>query len=279
VEAVGSAVTHLRPGDRVAVEPAISCERCEACLHGHQHVCANGRFVGAPPTGGALTELLVHPARLAFKLGDGATSAQGALLEPLGVALHAVDLGGLRVADTVAVLGAGPLGLLITRLARLSGARDVFVTDVLDYRLRAAKEAGASAAFNAGTEDVVRGILEATGGRGVDVAFEVAGAPDTPDQAAAVARALGTVVVVSLCADDRMAFRAGPSRRKGLTIKVVRRMNHVYPRTIPMLEHAMVDLDSLVSHVVPLEEAPAAFRMLSRYQDEALKVVVAVTPD
>jgi L-iditol 2-dehydrogenase len=274
VEAVGSAVSELRRGDRVALDPAIACERCEACRHGHQHVCPHGRFVGAPPMPGALCDLLVHPARLAFPLGDRLSAVHGALLEPLGVALHAVDLGGLRIADTVAVLGAGPLGLLIAQLARLGGAREVFVTDVLDYRLDAARRQGVSAALNATRQDPVAAILEATAGRGVDVAFEVAGAADTPEQAAAVTRVLGTVVIVGICADDRMTFRATPSRRKGLTLKVARRMSHVYPRTIALVERGMVQLDTLVSHVVPLANGPAAFRTLADYEDDALKVVV-----
>jgi L-iditol 2-dehydrogenase len=274
VEAAGSAVSELRPGDCVALDPAIACERCESCLRGHQHVCANGRFVGAPPVSGALCDLVVHPARLAFRLGDRLSAVHGALLEPLGVALHAVDLGTLRVADTVAVLGSGPLGLMIAQLARLSGASDVFVTDVLDYRLRAARRQGVTAAINADRQDAVAAILEATGGRGVDVAFDVAGAAETPDQAAALTRALGTVVIVGICADDRMAFRAAPSRRKGLTIKVARRMNHVYPRTIALAERGMVELDALVSHAVRLEDGPAAFRTLADYQDDAMKVVI-----
>ncbi len=275
IEAVGSNVTDLRPGDRVAVDPAISCGICEMCLEGHAHVCPNGRFVGTPTVPGALQELLVHPARLAFKLPDNVNYVQAAVLEPLGVALHAIDLGKLRVADTVAVLGCGPIGLMIIALARLSGAQDVFATDILDYRLRMAEKYGASLAINPHRQDPVRAILQATNGRGVDVAFEVAGALETPEQAAEVTKGCGTVVVVGICSEDQIPLRATPSRRKGLTIKVSRRMKHIYTRTIALCARRMIDVDSVVTHVFPLERGADAFALLAEYRDGAVKVVIA----
>jgi L-iditol 2-dehydrogenase len=276
VEATGARVSALAPGDRVVVDPAVSCGVCEFCLGGHPHVCPRCRFVGSPGVAGALQELLVHPARLAFKLGARITSAQAATLEPLGVALHAADLAGLRIADRVAVLGCGPIGLFLVQLARLAGARDVYATDRLAYRLELAKRCGATIVLDVAREDPVGGILDVTGGRGVDVAFEVAGATETPDQAAAVTRPLGTVVIVGICADDRMSFTAAPSRRKGLTIKISRRMKHVYERVLALMDRQMIAVDGLISHVVPPEEGPAAFEMLASYRDGAVKVVVAM---
>lgn len=148
IEAVGARVTGLRAGDRVALDPANSCMKCEACLEGHPNVCPTGRFIGSPGFPGALQELVVHPAHLVFPLPDTMSYAEGALLEPLGVALHAVDLGKLRVADTVAVLGCGPIGLKIVQLAKLSGAQDVFVSEVVEHRRRMAEKLGASLAID-----------------------------------------------------------------------------------------------------------------------------------
>ena len=276
VEATGRDVSDLKVGDRVAVDPAIACGTCELCMAGHAHVCPRGRFVGAPGLPGALRERLVHPARLAVKLARSVSFAQAAALEPLGVALHALDLGGLRVADRVAVLGCGPIGLFLIQLARLAGARDVFATDVHDYRLAAARRCGAREAINAARRDAVAAVMEATDGRGVDVAFEVAGAPDTPDQAAAMTRPLGTVVIVGICADDRMSFRAALSRRRGLTIKVSRRMKHVYERTVALVERGMVDVDGVISHTVPLEQGADAVSRLVDYEDGSLKLIITV---
>jgi L-iditol 2-dehydrogenase len=274
VEAAGPGVA-LREGDRVALDPAISCGRCETCLDGHPHVCAEGRFVGSPGVPGALRERLVHPARLAHPLPPAVTDSAGALLEPLGVALHAIDLARVRVADTVAVLGAGPIGLLLVRLARLSGAQAVFATDRLDHRLRLAKASGATETINASHRDPVAVVRDATDGRGVDVAFEAAGAPDTPEQAVQMARPLGTVVVVGICAENRTAFTATASRRKGLTVKISRRMKHVYPRTLALVTRGMVDVESVISHRAALADAAAAFAIAADYRDEASKIVVA----
>jgi L-iditol 2-dehydrogenase len=274
VEAVGSHVTELQPGDRVALDPANSCRTCEACLDGHPHICPQGRFVGSPGVPGAMQELVVHPARLAFKLPENLSYAQGAVLEPLGVGLHAVNLGRIRIGDTVAVLGCGPIGLFIVQLARLAGAQDVFATDVLDHRLQMAEKCGAGLTINPTKEDPVRTILGATRGRGVDVAFEVAGALETPEQAAEVSKACGTVVVVGICSEDRMPFRSTPTRRKGLTIKVSRRMPHVYPRIMALSSRHMVDHDILITHTFPLEQGAEAFRILDRYEDGAGKVVI-----
>ena len=243
-------------------------------MDGHPHICPNGRFVGSPGVPGAMQELLVHPARLAFKLPENLSYVQGAVLEPLGVGLHAVNLGRIRIGDTVAVLGCGPIGLFIVQLARLAGAQDVFATDVLNHRLQMAEKCGASLGIKPTRYDPVRTILEATQGRGVDVAFEVAGAAETPEQAAEVSKGCGTVVVVGICADDRMPFRATPTRRKGLTIKVSRRMKHIYPRLIALSERRTVNPGALVTHTFPLEMGHEAFRILDRYEDDAGKVVI-----
>ena len=274
VEAVGAGVVRVRAGDRVAVDPAIACGECELCIKGHPHVCPRVRFVGSPGVPGALRERLVHPAHLLHRLPPSVSDAAGALLEPLGVALHAVDLAEPRIADVVAVLGCGPIGLLLVQLARLTGAQAVLATDLHDYRLRLAKTAGATATFNAARENPVAAILDATGGRGADVVFEAAGASETPDQAAQVAAALGTLVVVGIGADNRTAFAAAPARRKGLTIKISRRMKPVYSRTIALAAHSMVDLGSFVSHRVPLEGGPRAFQALADYHEDATKVVI-----
>lgn len=276
VEAVGANVTNIRPGDRVAVDPAISCGKCEQCLEGHPHVCLNGRFVGTPALVGAMQERLVHPARLVFKLPENIDYAQAALLEPLGVALHAIDLGKLRVADTVAVLGCGPIGLFVVQLARLSGAQEVFATDVLDHRLDMARKCGASMTFNPTRQDPVSAIMAATRGRGVDVCFEVAGALETPEQGAEITTGCGTVVIVGICSADQIALRATPSRRKGLTIKVSRRMKHIYSRTIALCTRRMIDMDSYLTHKFPIERGDEAFRLLDAYGDNVGKVVITL---
>jgi L-iditol 2-dehydrogenase len=274
VEAVGPGVVSLREGQPVAVDPAIPCGVCELCVEGHPNICPTVRFAGTPPTDGALRELLAWPARQVIPIPAGMSPAIGAGLETLGVCLHAVNLGHLRLADRVAVLGAGPIGLLIVKLAKLSGAVEVFVTESNKARLAAARIMGADATIDVSQDDPVAAIRRLTGGRGVDVAFEAAGALETPQQGIDVLRPGGTLVIVGICPDDRIPLTATAPRRKGVTIKLSRRMKHVYPRTIALVEHGLVDLEQITSHRYPLERTAEAFEHLTQPATDALKIVV-----
>jgi L-iditol 2-dehydrogenase len=162
-------------GEHVAVDPAVPCHACEFCRQGNPNLCTNLRFAGHGIVDGALREVIAWPTECLHPLPDSFSDADGVMLEPLGVALHAVDLGKLQVGMTVCVFGAGPIGLLILQFARLSGARMVIVTDKLSHRVDAARALGAVKAILAENESEVSEIMATTGGRGVDVAFEAAG--------------------------------------------------------------------------------------------------------
>ena len=244
-------------GRRVAVDPAVPCERCEYCRAGHPNLCSNQHFAGHGTDDGGLRECLAWPARCLIPLPDSLSDADGALLEPLGVALHAVDLGKVKPGLTVGVFGCGPIGLLILQVARAAGATTLFVTDPLEHRRAAAAHHGGEAW---------------DGHTAVDVAFECAGVQGAVDDAIAAARPGARVVLVGIPADDRTSFSASVARRKGLTLKLSRRMGHTYPRAIRLAESGAVDLRSLVTHRFPLEQAGEAFAVAQRR--EGLKVVV-----
>jgi L-iditol 2-dehydrogenase len=276
VAGLGAGVTGLEVGQLVAVEPAIPCGECESCLHGHPNLCPDVAFCGTPPIDGVFAEYTVKPAENCFPLPEGFTPAAGAMLEPLGIAIHTVDLAHLRPGYTVAVLGAGPIGLLTAAVARAAGASDLYMTEPLAYRRAFALQYAADAVWNPDTDDVVGEIVRATGGRGVDVAFEAAGAPETPDQAARVTRPGGKVVVVGIPSDDTMTFTAGVVRRRGLTIKLVRRMKHTYPRAIALVEKGLVDVESLATHTFPLERIAEAFETVANYDAGVLRAIIQV---
>ena len=275
VEAVGEGVEHLKPGDRVAVDPAIPCGRCEWCERGHPNLCPSVRFFGTPPVDGALREYITHPAEALFKLPEGLDYECGAMLEPFGVALHAVDLAHLKPGQRIAVFGVGVIGLFVVQLARLSGAVRIFATDLFPSRLELAGRFGADEVFRPDLEDPVAGIMEATGGRGVDVAFEAAWVHGTVEQAVEALAPGGTLVLIGIpLGEDVVSFRASSSRRKGLTVKMVRRMKHAYPRAIRMAEKGLVDLKSPITHRFPLEEVQRAFETAAECRDGVVKVMV-----
>jgi L-iditol 2-dehydrogenase len=268
----------LQVGQLVAVDPAVSCMRCEPCLQGHPNLCPNVRFCGTPPVDGILAEYTVMPAENCFPLPPEVDAVQGAMLEPLGIAIHSVDLAHLQPGCTIAVLGAGPIGLLIAAVARASGASQIYMTEPLPYRLRFASEYVADFVLNPDDTDVAAQILDLTGGRGVDVAFEAAGAQETPQQAATVTRIGGNVIVTGIPAEeDTMILNASTVRRKGLTIKLVRRMKHTYPRAIRLVQKAAIDPSPLATHRFPLEQVGEAFEMVAAYRDGVLRAMIQVS--
>lgn len=261
-------------GRRVAVEPAISCGHCEFCEYGHPNLCANGIFSGHGTQDGALREVMAWPTRNLFALPDELSDEEGAMLEPLGVAIHAVDLGHLQPGMSVGVFGCGPIGLLMIQLAKLSGATNIVATDTIARRVEMAETCGAHSAFLTDCGPNVGPLLAATGKRGVDVAFEVAGAQSAVDHAFAAVVPGGKVILAGIPDNDQTSFSASLARRKGLTIKLVRRMKHTYPRAIQLVQSGLVDVRSLITHRFPLAEAAQAFAVAERR--EGIKIMVTV---
>lgn len=261
-------------GQRVAIDPAIPCGRCEFCAHGHPNLCENLIFAGHGQTDGSMREWMPWNTKSLFPLPDSLSDDDGALLEPLGVAIHTVDLGKLKPGMSVGVIGCGPIGLLVIQMAKLAGASNIVATDKLPHRVDAAKAFGASHAFLAEAGNELGEIRAATSGRGVDVAFDAAGSPDAVDMAFAAVSVGGKVILAGIPEEDKTTFTASLARRKGLTIKLVRRMKHTYPRAIELVSKGLVDLRSLVTHRFPLEQAAEAFRVAQRR--EGLKIIIEV---
>jgi L-iditol 2-dehydrogenase len=277
-EAMDGLDERLVPGQRVAVDPAQPCGRCELCEKGHPNLCRRLHFCGNYPDGGSLCEWMHMPSRSCFPVPESINDTQAALLEPLGVAIHAVDLARIRVATSVAIVGAGPIGLLILQVARLAGADPVFISDHLSWRLEVAERFGGNS-IDRSKENAVRWIEKETRGRGVDVAIEAAWADESIDEAAEMARLGGRLVIVGISSDDRLGLKASTARRKGLTILMSRRMKHVYPRSIRLVEHGRVDLLGLVNHRFPLSQAAEAFRLNAGYHERVIKIMVESSVD
>jgi len=247
-------------GQRVAVDPAVPCGQCDQCQAGNPNLCRDLRFAGHGAEDGGLQDEVAWPARCLVPLPAALSDADGALLEPLGVAIHAVDLGHVRPGQAAGVFGCGPIGLLVLQVARAAGASHLLVSEPLPHRLEAARAWGGQ---------------PWTPGQEVDVAFECAGTQGAVQDAIAAARPGGRVVLVGIPDDDHTAFTASVARRKGLTIALSRRMKHTYPRAIRLVETGQVDVHSLVTHRFSLEQAPAAFAAAARR--EGLKVIVEVS--
>jgi len=263
----------VRPGTRVAVDPAQPCGRCPLCREGHPNLCCSLRFCGNYPDGGSLCQWMHMPAGCCFPVPNALDDAAAALLEPLGVAIHAVDLAHMRPGASAAVLGAGPIGILILQVAKAAGADSVLVSDRLPWRLDLARRFGAIP-IDCEREDAVRRVLDRTGGLGADVVFEAAWGGDSAAQAAELARPGARIVMVGIPSDDRLLVKHSTARRKGLTLVMCRRMKHAYPRALHLVERGLVDVQPLVSHRFPLQRAAEAFRINTQYLDNVNKIMI-----
>ncbi|HEX9013606.1 MAG TPA: alcohol dehydrogenase catalytic domain-containing protein, partial [Anaerolineaceae bacterium] len=202
-----------RSGERVALDPAIPCGICEHCLEGNPNFCTSLRFAGDGTQDGGLREYAAWPERSLFHLPDQLSAEEGALLEPLGVALHSLNLAHVRPGMRAGVYGCGPIGLLIIQLARLSGAAQIVATDCLAHRLEAARACGATDTFLSTGGGENEAVWRATGGHGMDVSFEAAGENPAVETAFASARAGSRVVLVGIPGDDHTSFTASTARR------------------------------------------------------------------
>lgn len=288
-EGAGEIAAGPRRGERVAIDPAIPCERCRACRDGYRNLCYDIVFSGHGGTDGMMRDFMPWPSRLLYPLPDSVSDAAGAMLEPLGVALWALDLGHVPFGGSAAVIGCGPIGLLLVQLLRAAGARQVLAAEPLPHRREAAARWGADEVIAAGSGPAATppagGTVTAPvdrsnndiSGYGADVAFELAGNDEAVRLAFEVVRPGGRVVLGGIPDSDTTAFRASLARRKGLTIAMVRRMNEVYPRAIDLAARGVVSLDPLVSSRVPLAGAPGAFEAAQRRT--GLKVIIAPSVD
>jgi L-iditol 2-dehydrogenase len=265
-EFAGVIASGPRCGQRVALDPAVPCDHCAVCAAGLPHLCPETSFAGHGTTDGALRTRLAWPERLAHPVPDAVGEAEGALLEPLGVALHALDLGQVGEGTIAGVFGCGPIGLLVVQALAAAGAETVVATDPLPHRRAAAETSGAALAIGPGE-------LAGRGGLDADVAFETAGTDEALADAIATVRPGGRVVLVGIPDGDRTSFTASPARRKGLTLLICRRMKpEDLPRAIELAAAGRVDLESLVGERHPLYEWEEAFAAL--VDRRSLKVVV-----
>ena len=262
VIAVGSQVTNVNVGDRVAIEPGTPCRNCRECMAGRYHLCPNLIFLATPPYDGALIEKLTIDARNLYSIPDDMTYEEGALLEPLSVGIWGCKRAGLEPGDSVLVTGAGPVGLLAAATARAFGAGTVTVTDLSDFRL------GLAATMGFTTE---RG--DAPTNERFDVLLECSGAPGV--LAGGMRRLLpgGRAAMIGMSKEEAIGLPLSQLNVNELTLALVNRYNHTWPLAIQLVSSGRVDVKPLITHHFPLEEAADALTLSSRVGDSVKAVI------
>lgn len=272
VLAVGAGVEHFRPGDLVSVEPSLTCGHCEFCIAGRHNLCVNARFQGGPDAPGFLRDYAVIPAHNADRVPPGLSVHQATLIEPLAVWVHVYELEPVRLGDTVAVLGAGSIGLLGIAMARQAGAEMILACDRVPHRLELARRMGADEAVLAGERDFRELVMDRTRGRGVDVAFDAAGAPETISLGLRCVRPGGTFVLIGIPDPLEFAVDLHAALAKELRIQAVRRSNHKGAQAAALLASGRISTE-LITHRLPLERAQDGFEMLHSYSGGVGKLV------
>ena len=273
VEEVGSAVKHLKPGDKVALEPGVPCGKCEQCVKGHYNLCADVLFKGAPPVTGCNRNYVVHPAQWCFKLPGDMTTRDGALLEPLAVGMHAANQAGVKMGDTVVIIGGGTIGLCTLNACRAKGATKIICIDHHPARLEKIQNMGA-VPVNFDECDVIKKIEELTDGRGADEVIECSGNAKGFLNAAYYVAPGGTICGVGLGPEPIISIDYQALIYKEATIKTVDRYCNEYPMCIEGLNTGLMSTEGIITHEFPLEKIQEAYEFAINNKDVAIKTII-----
>lgn len=271
---VGSQVKSVKPGDRVAMEPGVTCGKCEFCKTGRYNLCPDVQFFATPPYHGVFVNYVAHPEDMCFKLPDNVSNVEGALVEPLSVGLHATGQGNVKLGDTVVIFGTGCIGLSALLSSKARGASNIIVVDLMEKRLEKAKELGATHTVNAREVDTIQRIMELTDNKGADVVLETAGAVPTVKQTVEVLKTGGIIVLVGMAPVDIIEFNFAKLMAKEGEIKTVFRYRNFYPVAINAIANGTIDIKSVVSHEFEFEQTKEAMDYVVSNPSEVIKAVI-----
>jgi L-iditol 2-dehydrogenase len=275
VVAVGPGVEHYATGDRVVIEPTITCGHCEHCLKGHHNNCIASVFMGGPQAPGMLREYVTAPSGNCTHVPRDFDNAKATLAEPLAVMMHMLELTDIHVGDTVAVTGAGPIGMLCAAVARAAGAGRVFIADRLAYRLKLAMSMGADVAIDTTAQSLVETVMDATRGRGADVVLEAAGSAETVNAAIRMARLGGTVMLIGILSELYPKIDIHTAMMKELKLQTLKRSNHRTQEALNLLASGRIP-GALITHSLPLAGTGRVFEMLTNYTHGVGKAVIEI---
>eukprot|EP00186_Timspurckia_oligopyrenoides_P002466 CAMPEP_0182444932 /NCGR_PEP_ID=MMETSP1172-20130603/3226_1 /TAXON_ID=708627 /ORGANISM="Timspurckia oligopyrenoides, Strain CCMP3278" /LENGTH=363 /DNA_ID=CAMNT_0024640601 /DNA_START=85 /DNA_END=1176 /DNA_ORIENTATION=+ len=278
---LGSKVTSFSIGDRVAIEPGIPCRKCTLCKSGKYNLCHEMQFCATPPIHGSLCSYYNHPADFCYKLPSNVSYDEAAMLEPLSVALHALQRAGLKAGNSVLVCGAGPVGLLNMMTAKASGASFVIVTDISEQRLETARKLGADACISVGklsAVEVSKLVCEelmkhGLSGDGVDATVECSGASESVRSAIAATKPAGCVVLLGMGAPEVQIPVLDASVRE-VDIRGVFRYANTYPLALRLVASGKIDVKPLITHRFELKDSLDAFEVTRTMKDGAIKVII-----
>lgn len=272
VVAAGQGVRDFKPGDRVAMEPSLTCGHCEFCRAGRHNLCVHSRFMGGPEAEGFLRDYVVVPADNAELIPEPLNWHEATLIEPVAELVHVYELAPVRVGHTVVVLGCGSIGGIAIAMAKLAGAAEVLACDPVPHRQALARKMGADFVMDAVADDFLDAVLQRTAGRGADVVYDAAGTPETIQLGLRCTKSGGSYVLIGVPVPAAFNVDLHTAMSRELRIQTIKRSNHKGCEAAALLAAGRIPT-ALLTHSLPLEKAQEGFELLSSYGDGVGKLV------
>jgi len=275
VEGMGPEVKKIKIGDKVAIDPAITCGECDQCLIGRENTCRSLKFLGCPgQVEGSFSEYIVMPENSLCKIPETMSFEQAVLTEPLCIGSYAVKISKQESHQNIAILGLGPIGLSVLVFSRLKDPKNIFGTDLINERLGVAKKLGINYGFNPSKENIVEKINRVCQ-NGIDIVFECAGEQETLSQAVDILRPGGKLIMIGIPQAETVSFVPDKMRRKELTLINIRRQCGELPEVIETVAQDRIKLDPFITHKFNTEEAAKAFELVSNYKEGVIKAFIS----
>jgi len=276
VEKIGKKVTRVRPGQRIAIDPSVSCGYCDQCQAGRENTCRNLLFLGNPgQLKGALCEYIVLPENCCYPITDAITFDQAVLTEPLAIAVYSVEKSHPAANANVGILGVGPIGLSVFHVLRMIEVGNVYITDKIQDRLEFARQLKPRWYGNPDQTDIVEEVLKLEPLQ-LDIVYECSGDLAAIEQAIKLLKPGGKLLLVGIPELDEISLPIHEMRRKEITIINVRRQVHCTQKAIELLSRRKVNVDALATHHFPLEKTAEAFDLVANYRDGVIKAMITV---
>lgn len=271
---IGNSVKRVKPGDNIAIEPAMPCWKCDQCLSGRHHTCRNLRFLGCPGQAeGCLSEYIVMPETSCFPLEGSLTPDNGSISEPMAIGVYAVKKSGGVKNLNIGIFGFGPIGMSVMLASKAQKAKNIYVTDLIDERLVIAGKEGAVLTVNPDKENAKEKFMKKEP-LGFDIAFECCGKQEAFDQAIDLLKPGGKLVVVGIPEFDYWSMNVELTRRKEISLQFIRRQVDCVEETLEMMKNGSISIENMVTHRFPFTKTKEAFDLVAGYKDGVMKAMI-----